>query len=367
MQIFWSSKSESGGRPTNEDDVFADPAIGLYMVADGKGAPAGGRTAAELAIATVKTELEQQAAELGETIEDETESFVDAAVVAAHQAILEAQQLNPALKGMTTTLALALHRGDELHLAHIGNSRIYLWRNGELRQLTQDHSLSNLIQANVPHRLKLDQPAKPMVMALGLEPKPPRIDHQTLTLEADSCILLCSDGLSDVVPDWVLREILQGSTVLPEDEIAACLLRAAMSHGTKDNASVVLLRASDPAAKKARPQQSHPAKSARKSGSNFLGWLTFIEGSRKGVVIQMESRTTVGSDEGSMIIVDDRFVSAQHAEIYSTEQGFVIRDLGSTNGTFLNNVRIKQQVLMDNDLLRFGRTSLVFKGYRIAG
>jgi protein phosphatase len=357
--------TDKGRRPANEDYIAVDEANGLYIVADGAGGKAGGRTAATLA---AKTTMEALAGQVQGLDSAQTTSAIDEAVQNAHQRIKEAQAAQPELHRMSTTLALAVHRGDRLHYTHVGDSRIYLYRNSALRQLSRDHSLKNHLEDNPHVRRPVQMSDKTLVRAIGISGKPGKpvkADHDHLTLERNDMILLCTDGLTDTVPPWIMGEILGGAPVVSIDDVATSLVRAALRYGSTDNVSVIVLRAVELTGEDVRTKVHEPEPSLGvKLRVPRLGWLVHTDGPKRGELIRLEKSNTVGINPGCMIRFEDNFMSDQHAEIFLTKHGYVLRDLGSTNGTFINNIRVKEECLVDGDVVRFGTTSVVFKCYR---
>src|SRR6202049_925599 len=120
-------------RRTNEDNFFADEALGLFIVADGMGGHAGGEIASQIAIATIS---ELMKAGLTEADPD---GLIRNAIEQANTAIRAQAEADPTLHGMGTTLVLAVWRGDAIHLAHVGDSRAYLIRNGIKQTPTTQH------------------------------------------------------------------------------------------------------------------------------------------------------------------------------------------------------------------------------------
>jgi protein phosphatase len=138
------------------------------------------------------------------------------------------------------TTAVGL-RADEdlLHVCHVGDSRIYLLRGGEFSQLTRDHSLENLYRDKPELQGKLGPAmSNVIVRAIGLEENV-EVDHRTIAMENGDVYLLCCDGLTDLVDDWMIKEIMTSGETL--DEVADGLIRAANANGGTDNITVVLV------------------------------------------------------------------------------------------------------------------------------
>ncbi len=97
------------------------------------------------------------------------------------------------------------------------------------------------------------------------------------------------------------------------------------------------------------------------SGMQLLGWLVPLQGPQKGELFTLSAMTTVGTDPKSTIVLNDKFMSSKHAEIKAENGMWVLRDVGSTNGTYVNNKRVDRHELVDNDFVKFGSAMLKFK------
>ena len=264
-------------RETNEDASLASPP--LFAVADGMGGAKAGEVASRLAVEALD-ELVDREADDGE----EAEASLARAAGEANRRIFTAAGDDGSLSGMGTTLTALLIRGEHGHLAHIGDSRAYLLRGGELKQLTEDHSLvAEMVREG---RLTTEgAAAHPMrsvlSRALGTESEV-EVDLLEVELRADDVLLLCSDGLSGPVSEDKVRKALR----LPDPVRAARrLVDEALRAGGPDNITVVVVRLSaddGPAARMqplapetptaappapAAPEEEAPAKDSPQPGS----------------------------------------------------------------------------------------------------
>src|SRR6188508_2954256 len=238
-------------RRQNEDAFVCDPP--LFAIADGMGGAQAGELASRLAAAAIE--------EAASAVSDEED--VVGVVRAANALIFERSLHDPAVAGMGTTATVALvdERTELLTLAHVGDSRAYRYRAGELEQLTTDHSLvaelvrsGRLTEAEAavhPHRSVITR-------ALGTEAEV-EVDTRTLELAPGDLILLCSDGLSAMVRDDEIARLL-GESDLDPYQAAETLVRAANAAGGEDNVTVVVVeviegtpRTTPPAAPEAAP------------------------------------------------------------------------------------------------------------------
>ena len=234
-------------RARNEDAVFADPAQGLAILADGMGGHNAGDVASQMAIdalsssfAVVPGSAAPQPTDCGQRlINDQIESHI----AAANLAILDAGQRRPDCAGMGTTLVLAWFHNNRLYVAHVGGSRLYRWRDGALRQLTRDHSL---LRQMIDHGLvsaanASRSPIKNLVTrALGIDAwVEPEINN--FEVRPGDIYLLCSDGLSDMVADDEIAHTL-GSFKDTLPGAAEKLVDIANNHGGRDNVSIILIK-----------------------------------------------------------------------------------------------------------------------------
>ena len=219
----------------------------LAVVCDGVGGGAAGEIASSLAAATLCRSLREAfLREPGATVTDEcAHTWLHAAVRAAHHAILDRIRAEPALEGMGTTLTAAWLSGDRLHLAQVGDSRLYRFRDGALEQLSLDQSLvGGLVRAGTlseaearrhPLRNIIDQAVGGTSGEIT-----PQIAH--FDLRPGDEFLACSDGLTDALGTGSLRHLLREHGRAAPDQAAAGLMRAALDSAGRDNISLALLR-----------------------------------------------------------------------------------------------------------------------------
>lgn len=233
MNFAWATRTDVGRvRDHNEDSVWpttdgSTAEMLAVAVADGMGGHAGGEVASATALDTAM-------AVSGEPT---------MRVLAANLAVVDAARQRPRLTGMGTTLTLALLDPDgDLDIGHVGDSRAYLLRDGTLQQLTRDHSyVADLIAAGklTPEEAESHPYRSVLTRAVGLD-STVEVDSYGLLLQFGDRILLCSDGLTSMVSDGPLSEILdrQGS---PPATTADALVTAANDAGGIDNITVVVI------------------------------------------------------------------------------------------------------------------------------
>ena len=216
-------------RLRNEDAFVCEPP--LFAVTDGMGGARAGQLAAELAA----TALEEGASEIGD---------VDALVGAVEEAnrrIWERSVSDPETTGMGAVATVALVRDGTVAIGHVGDSRAYLIRGGAIEQLTRDHSLvAELVESGVltPEEAEHHPQRSAITRALGTEPAV-EVDVRTVAGEPGDVFLLCSDGLSSMVPDDEVVAAVEAAGRDPE-RAAEALVAAANARGGEDNITVVI-------------------------------------------------------------------------------------------------------------------------------
>jgi serine/threonine protein phosphatase PrpC len=254
MRLSHAGTSDVGRKRThNEDAYLLLPEESLFCVADGMGGHASGEVAARIAV-------EEMAEFFRMTGRDEEatwpykmnpalgydENRLLTGVKLANLRIFERAATDERLRGMGTTMVAAHFpkSGDALLVGHVGDSRAYLARNGTLRQLTEDHSLLNdyrKSRALTPEEIEAFPHKNVIVRALGMKDVV-EVDLVSERFQEGDVLLLCSDGLSGMVPDARIAEILRGH---PRDlrGAAQALVDAANEGGGQDNVSCVLVQA----------------------------------------------------------------------------------------------------------------------------
>ena len=236
-------------RSHNEDSVASDAANGLVVLADGMGGYNAGEVASGMATTVIITEMQQALAKVAANAVDEKTQqpiagpLVREQVLKANTSIYQAAQSQPQYAGMGTTLIVCLFFDNRVLVAHLGDSRVYLLRDNEFKQVTRDHSLlQEQIDAGLitPEQAKHAQHKNLVTRALGIDPSVDPEIHEYPTKPGD-IYLLCSDGLCDMVDDEDIGMTLQAlGANLPL--CAQQLVQMANDNGGRDNVSVILVR-----------------------------------------------------------------------------------------------------------------------------
>jgi serine/threonine protein phosphatase PrpC len=233
-------------RSANEDSLVVRPP--LFAVADGMGGARAGEVASAVAVEAVET-----ARESGEPAEAQLAGIVRD----ANRRIYDLAVADESRRGMGTTLTLAKVHDGEVSLAHVGDSRAYRMRDGELSQLTRDHSLVAELERSgqiTPEAAEHHPQRSIITRALGPEPDV-EVDTYTLAGRDGDLFLICSDGLTSMISDEEVTSILRSAESL--DAAAEALVRAANQSGGKDNITVILFRLGE-AEPEAEPETLEP-------------------------------------------------------------------------------------------------------------
>jgi protein phosphatase len=223
-------------RDQNQDACLAAPEQGLFAIADGMGGHQAGDVAARLTVEYLP-ELVERERERGR---GDTRAALERAVIAVSDLVHAEAATDPGLHGMGTTLVLALLAGPTAYIAHVGDSRAYLLRAGGLRRLTEDHCYAaELVRAGVLGRAEAR--AHPLghglTRAIGMADVRPEV--RRLRIARDDRLLLCSDGLTKMLPDARIHTLLASC----HDPERACelLIDAANAAGGHDNVSAAVI------------------------------------------------------------------------------------------------------------------------------
>ncbi len=240
----WAAATDPGMRRTkNEDRYFADPDRGIYAVIDGVGGHAAGERAAEVALEVIRERLERPSGS--------PENRVREAIALANNEIYRLSRLKPEWNGMACVLTIALLEDDTVTVGHVGDARLYLLRPGQIRKVTHDHSpvgeredRGELSEEEAMRHARRNEIYRDVG---SIERNPDDtgfIEVSSFRMPSDAALLLCSDGLTDLVSS---AEIRAGVERYAPDFTTAIhgLIEAANAAGGKDNITVVLVAGAD--------------------------------------------------------------------------------------------------------------------------
>jgi PPM family protein phosphatase len=228
-------------RSNNQDSGYAGRR--LFLVADGMGGHAGGDIASAIATRRISE------ADADYANAPEAAAALEGALVAANRELAETVSEHSELTGMGTTVSAMLLEEDRVVIAHIGDSRIYLFRSGELSQITIDHTfVQRLVDAGrITAEEAMVHPRRSVLMrVLGDVESSPEIDSMVLDTRPGDRWMLCSDGLSGVVSFDELHELLAADA--GAKQVADRLVKASLDGGAPDNVTVVVIDVGDPPA-----------------------------------------------------------------------------------------------------------------------
>ena len=289
MEFTVSGKTDTGaGREVNEDSIFFDPERSFALVADGMGGHGAGATASAVSTQTITAYLESRE-EKGLL----DESSILQAAREANARVFWLSTEDERLSGMGATLSLVAWSGSRAIVAHVGDSRVYLYRKGVLRQLMSDRS-------PLEKHAHTESGRRWLLHMLG-QGDQVEVDIFRVKLRGNDVLLLCSDGLHDMVSDAEIGQIISRSGVLP-DELCDDLVRAANEHGGEDSISVVVIRVDGAG--------STAVRSAVVSGV-VLCCLLFSA----GMVLRVLPRSVTVSSGSALVAVGGRDTAAQPPEV----------------------------------------------------
>lgn len=221
-------------RANNQDSGYAG--IDLFVVADGMGGYAGGDIASAAAISVLK-DLDHSYSP-----DENIEEIITESVLRANREIVQLVEERPNLARMGTTISALLRTGNTGYLAHIGDSRIYLFRDGKLVQKTSDHTfVQRLVDSGriTPEEALVHPRRNVLMRVVGDVDVEPMLDFEKVELRAGDRWLLCSDGLSGYVPEVQMSHILQ--TTKSIDQANSKLINIALANGAPDNVTSIIV------------------------------------------------------------------------------------------------------------------------------
>ena len=224
-------------RPVNEDRFHSDPARGIFIVIDGVGGQAAGEKAAETALTIVRSRLERETGAVEDRVRE--------AIALANNEINRLASLHPEWSGMACVLTVAVVTDGDVVVGHVGDTRLYKLRGSALEKLTPDHSpvgeredAGELLERDAMQHPRRNEVYRDVGSERHDPDDPDFIDIIRTPFEADSALLLCSDGLTDLVTGVAIVDIVRVFAGHPY-EIVGALIDAANDAGGKDNVTVV--------------------------------------------------------------------------------------------------------------------------------
>lgn len=254
--LAWGLTDVGQKREHNEDAFLVNTELGLFAVADGMGGHAGGDQASRMAIEIIEQEIRRMVpfAEGSSSIEQQSSTTKTPAAQALRSAARKAGEIifdigegSPTLAGMGTTLTALFVYQDHAYLAHVGDSRAYLFRNDQFKQLTEDHSwIEEQVKAGfmTPAEAQGSSLKHIITRSVGFE-REVEVDLVTMPVMIGDCYFLCSDGLSNHITAAEIKEILSQH---PPAEVLKILIQMANQKGGDDNITGLLVCMADESA-----------------------------------------------------------------------------------------------------------------------
>jgi serine/threonine protein phosphatase PrpC len=264
--------SDTGRRRTNnEDRYYVDAERGIFAVIDGVGGHAAGEHAAEAAVEVLRERLQRQTGKPEERLRE--------AIALANNEIYRQAHSRPEWNGMACVLTIALIEDDIVTVGHVGDSRLYLLRPGEIHKITHDHSpvgeredRGEITETEAMKHARRNEIYRDVGSSERSPDDPAFIEIASFPMPSDSAILLCSDGLTDLISGPEIRACLE--RYAPDYEAAIrALIDAANNAGGKDNITVVVVAAPD---YKLATAESPPVRTIDKSTP--ARWPVFVAG-----------------------------------------------------------------------------------------
>ena len=319
-------------RQRNEDAYVAD--YPLFAVADGLGGHLGGEVASRVAVDTLTDAAKGDGPDEG--IPDRLRS----AIQRANAEVSERASKDQRLTGMGTTITAVIAGHDRIFLGHVGDSRAYLLRDGELRPLTEDHSLvQRMVREGrlTPEQAEIHPQRSVLTRALGIDDEL-EVDQATVEVTAGDRLLLCSDGLTSMVADELIRKILAGH----DDPQAAsqALVEAANSAGGQDNITTVVLDVQEAA----EPAPAQPADAAARD-AHSRDWTArpAQRGRRLAVMIGVPVLLVAALLVGARMYLDRQWFVGIHDDNVSLFRGIPTEVLGLNLSTLVEETEIPAQ------------------------
>ncbi|MCG6552691.1 MAG: Stp1/IreP family PP2C-type Ser/Thr phosphatase [Candidatus Magnetominusculus sp. LBB02] len=366
-------------RKRNEDSLMVDDDYGLYIVSDGMGGHAAGDMASKTVVEVLPALLRRNLKNATDLQSPQVEQGITLAFTELNEQVRLLSKSKPGMSGMGATVVLALFKGDQALIAHMGDSRAYLLRGGTFAQMTTDHSVVQVLidSGEITSSQAAKHPARGKITrCIGVSGEVIPDIQVRKTFPGDK-FLLCSDGLTGLVDDNAILKILNKHA----DLAAACreLVNAANIAGGIDNITVVLVER-----KTGQPKgHAHEEDLGSMETVEFAGSSTGFGGAPIAAedtarhepyafVVDLDKQPSdfcmpikrpsfsIGRNPDSDLVLKlDKTISRKHCVIKAVEGALVIEDANSRNGTYLNGHRLKgAQPLPVPSWIALGRTRL---------
>jgi PPM family protein phosphatase len=283
-RLRFAAASDPGKRRKNNEDLYyVDPDRNIYAVIDGVGGQAAGETAARAAVDVIRERLERQTGTPEERLRQ--------AIALANNEILRLSRTKPEWAGMACVLTVALVEDDVVTVGHVGDSRLYLLHSGDIRKMTHDHSpvgeredRGELTEDEAMRHARRNEIYRDVGSSERDPDDPGFIEIETFPMPSDGVLLICSDGLSDLVGSAAIRAGVE--RYAPDFEAAArALIAAANDAGGKDNITIVIV--AGPGYSESSAETTGVITSATRTGRGTkpLRWAFLLGGLLMGIAL----------------------------------------------------------------------------------
>jgi protein phosphatase len=228
-------------RENNEDNCYVDPQQRVFIVADGLGGQSAGERASAMAVDIIPRRL-ATALDFSQSGTKVVAAALNKALVNANTEIMALSEMEPGLRNMGTTVVLLIVSGGLVYTANVGDSRAYEYREGHLRQLTTDHSITQALLDSgtiTPEDAKTHRYRNVLYRYLGCRDGSAPVQVTEIIPQPGDRFVLCSDGLNDGIPDSRIAELL--ATIPDPQQAAETLVQAALDGGSRDNITCVVV------------------------------------------------------------------------------------------------------------------------------
>lgn len=349
-------------RKINEDRFFTDPAGRLFVVADGMGGRRAGEVASELAVTVLSHDLAPEALRGVDLARQEpVAELLRHAFLDASARIVAASHDDVRFFRMGTTAVVAFWAGKQLFIAGWGDSRAYLVHKGRIVQMTRDDTVAQqLVAAGIvaPEDAATHPWRHALSQYLGCERAVDGPQVRVLSPEPGDCLLLATDGLTDVLDGSAMLGILESDA--DPQAASEALVAAALERDSHDNVTCLTMRFADlPQPADIEDGAAPPALPCGRPAQSRV--VVQVEGGPSdGAAVSVdELPVVVGRGPSAGLVIADPHMSRLHCELLNIEGLLAVRDLESTNGTFVNGRRVTRVLLKPGDRLQVGRTTVV--------
>lgn len=243
VPLFAEGLTDPGKARSNNEDAFAfDQDFGIFIVSDGVGGEQAGERASEATVKLLPFMLKEALRQGNVTREDEMIHVISSTVKALNRKVFEYSQSVDELKGMGATLVFCLVRENRVFCSYMGDSSVFLVRDGEMECVTEDHSLVHVLleQRKITHKQAKTHPFRNVILRyIGMEEERGP-DISVFDCQEGDRLLLCSDGLTDMVPEKTIASILWKEDSLKT--VCSSLIEAANGAGGRDNITAVAVQ-----------------------------------------------------------------------------------------------------------------------------